>query len=74
MGRRPTLSALLAEKKAEKKSTELALIKNLCHSPHLDIVCSGSGLTYVEVCLERVASPGFCVYTVVVAAASLSGQ
>jgi hypothetical protein len=70
-------SALLAEK-AEEKSTELlqvvVLLKlnSLCHSPHLDIVCSGSGLTYVEVCLERVASPGFCVYTVVVAAASLS--
>ena len=71
------LSAALAlcwPKKRPRKKRPSSRIKSLCHSPHLDIVCSGSGLTYVEVCLERVASPGFCVYTVVVAAASLSGQ
>ena len=50
------------------------LLNSLFHSPHLVIVCSGSGFTYVEVCLERVGSPGFSVYTVVVAAASLSVQ
>ena len=67
----------------EKKRTELRTSRgfsqtktknSLSHSPYLVIVCSGSGFTYVEVCLERVGSPGFSVYTVVVAAASLSVQ
>ena len=80
---RDSVALCWPEKKAEKKRTELAEVvvlfsysklNSLCHSPHLDIVCSGSGFTYVEVCLERVASPGLTVYTVVVAAASLSGQ
>ena len=67
----------LAEKSARARKHEMHRTETscssyclVCHSPHLVIVCR----LHIRKCLERVGSPGFSVYTVVVAAASLSVQ
>ena len=68
----------LAEKSARARKHEMHRTETscssyclVCHSPHLVIVCR---LHIGKKCLERMDSPGFSVYTVVVAAFALSVQ